>query len=152
MTPYKEPLKDAPSNESNSVKKSKKVRSQSSIDMDDLKSAMDLNNHDNNNETDNKSSETTTTAQVGSIKSIQVHSKKTGIRITTHAKVTTNGSVAVNGHKEESKDETLASPTDEIYDIPKNFDGNKDDVFVASLMRRGDSGLGLGLIDGMVCS
>jgi len=61
----------------------------------------------------------------------------------------------VNGHVKEvdtliNEAQQMVSSTDD-YDIPSSYTGNKDDVFVASLMRRGDSGLGLGLIDGMVC-
>ena len=64
----------------------------------------------------------------------------------------------MNGHVEEvntliSEAQQMVSTGDEIlYDIPSSYTGNKDDVFVASLMRRGDNGLGLGLIDGMVCN
>ena len=97
--------------------------------------------------------------QVGSVKSIQVQSKKTALRITTHSSKVTP-TVTSNAHL--SAADIVGSPSsihtvavgdgsDEVYEIPASYTGNSDDVFVASLTRRGDSGLGLGLIDGMVC-
>ena len=80
---------------------------------------------------------------MGSIKSIQVQSKKSALRITTHSKAitTTTNKIETTQHQAD----------DDVYEIPASYEGNSDDVFVASLTRRGDSGLGLGLIDGMVC-
>ena len=102
------------------------------------------------------SSETTTTQQVGSIKSIQVQSKKTGVRITTHStKINGHSTTTSTSHENEvntllNEAQQMVAVGDETYEIPSTFTGNSDDVFVASLTRRDGSGLGLGLIDGMV--
>ena len=101
------------------------------------------------------SSETTTTQQVGSIKSIQVQSKKTGVRITTHSTKINGHSTTTMSHENEvntllNEAQKMIAVGDETYEIPSTFTGNSDDVFVASLTRRDGSGLGLGLIDGMV--
>ena len=82
---------------------------------------------------------------MGSIKSIQVQSKKSALRITTHSKAITTTTTTNN------IETTQHQADDDVYEIPASYEGNSDDVFVASLTRRGDSGLGLGLIDGMVC-
>lgn len=133
-----------------SPNKSKKIRTQSNIDMDDLQAARNLKNK---SEEENTSSETTLT-QVGSIKSIQVQSKKTSVRVRTSSSGRTPSSsdenTHLNGHTKESDD--YFSPVDDIYDIPKNYDGNKDDLFETILTRRSEGGLGLGLIDGMFTS
>ena len=83
---------------------------------------------------------------MGSIKSIQVQSKKSALRITTHSKAITTTTTTTN-----NIETTQHQADDDVYEIPASYEGNSDDVFVASLTRRGDSGLGLGLIDGMVC-
>ena len=126
--------------------KSKKVRTQSNIDMDDVTKAF---------EQKDSSSETTSTQQVGSIKSIQVNSKKTAVRITTHSSKVNGHSTTTTSHENEvntllNEAQQMVAIGDETYEIPATFTGSPDDVFVASLMRRDGSGLGLGLIDGMV--
>ena len=141
--------------------KSKKTRTQSNIDLSDLNKAMHQREEINSNEqgegnydqVDYKASEPIATQQVGSIKSIQVQSKKSALRITTHSKATTAANNNNNNHSNETTQQTVPTGDDEVYEIPASYEGNADDVFVASLTRRGDSGLGLGLIDGMVnCS
>lgn len=72
-----------------------------------------------------------------------MQSKKSALRITTHSKA-----ITATTNNIESTQQVIN--TDDVYEIPASYEGNSDDVFVASLTRRGDSGLGLGLIDGMV--
>ena len=102
-------------------------------------------------------------AQVGDVKSIQVQSKKVTSIVTT--KITSPSENLSNGYTGSSQSNevenlinnapslisTSVDPTvDPTYaNIPSEFSGEKDDVYVASL-DRGDKGLGLGLIDGMV--
>lgn len=82
---------------------------------------------------------------MGSIKSIQVQSKKSALRITTHSKA-----ITTTNNTETTQQQQNINTDNDVYEIPASYEGNSDDVFVASLTRRGDSGLGLGLIDGMV--
>lgn len=160
--------------------KSKKVRTQSNIDEDDLAAAIQLNKN-KNNVTSSPSSPSSTTvtskvtvngsavdsssavepqAQVGSIKSIQVHSKKvtTTVKISSKASPTsptTNGTANgyVGNYPQPDEVDDLINKAPSLIDsndIPSSYEGDKDDVYVASL-DRGEKGLGLGLIDGMVC-
>uniref|UniRef100_A0A7M5XNA9 Uncharacterized protein n=1 Tax=Clytia hemisphaerica TaxID=252671 RepID=A0A7M5XNA9_9CNID len=146
VTTSMEPLKDDPSKTTVTVK-STKVRTQSKIDMDDVTKAFEQKD----------ASRETTTTQVGSIKSIQVQSKKTAVRITTHSTKVNGHTTSTTSTSHENEVNTLLNEAqqmvaigDETYEIPSAFTGNSDDVFVASLTRRDGSGLGLGLIDGMV--
>eukprot|EP00111_Clytia_hemisphaerica_P011167 TCONS_00032689-protein len=148
VTTSMEPLKDDPSKTTVTVK-STKVRTQSKIDMDDVTKAFEQKD----------ASRETTTTQVGSIKSIQVQSKKTAVRITTHSTKVNGHTTSTTSTSHENEVNTLLNEAqqmvaigDETYEIPSAFTGNSDDVFVASLTRRDGSGLGLGLIDGMFTS
>ncbi|XP_066933040.1 ras-associating and dilute domain-containing protein-like [Clytia hemisphaerica] len=148
VTTSLEPLKDEPSKTTVTVK-STKARTQSKIDMDDVTKAFEQKD----------ASRETTTTQVGSIKSIQVQSKKTAVRITTHSTKVNCHTISTTSTSHENEVNTLLNEAqqmvaigDETYEIPSAFTGNSDDVFVASLTRRDGSGLGLGLIDGMFTS
>ena len=59
------------------IKTTSKKRSQSNVNMEDVRSAIIMRSSENGEDDDNKSSESTQQQQVGSIKSIQVQSKKT---------------------------------------------------------------------------
>ena len=160
-----QPLKDEPT-ETKPATKSKKVRTQSNIDMEYVASAIQHRNNKTNGTQDKDE------PQVGSVKNIQVQSKRTSMTVTSKRTnsdskpITTENDeeVSSNEHiKENGVDDLIkharvlinaddVTSDDDDDDVDKNLSGDLNgdvDVFVVEL-QRSDRGLGLGLIDGMV--
>lgn len=148
------------------TKKSKKVRSRSNIDMEYVESAA-KKEREKNAIAVNGIIRTTSNpqAQVGSIKSIQVQSKKS-----TTVTISSKSNKSEISQKSEQTDKNVNGVDDLIKqarvlinandvtsddeDVDRDLSGNlngDDDVFVVDLTR-GERGLGLGLIDGMFTS
>ena len=156
-TSHQEVLRDDDKQPSKEFK-SKKVRSHSNIEIEDIQTAVNVSNVNSapeNHLFDNEEQQT----QVGSIKAINVQPRSTKIIVTSRPRTGDNTKMNGVSHPEDNgvsgdidvlvqTAKVSLNTNENISDEHKSKNGD-DEVFISELIRS-NRGLGLGLIDGMV--